>query len=479
MLILLVSLKIKISNKFYPIFYINQFPMMRKYSIFIVSLLIVLPFGCRQNPQAYRPKANDPAFLHRSVKKLTDVIVYDIFSPPVASRIYAYSSIAAYEVLVNEHPEYRSLANQLKGLQHLPKPVANQEYCFPLASVKALLSVGRALTFSEEKLENFEKEIFKEFQHTGMPDEVYERSLQYGKQVADSVLAWASKDTYKQSRGYERYTVTNSPGSWVPTPPDYMDAVEPHWNKIRTLVMDSCNQFMPARPPQFSMEKESDFYKEALETYETGRNLTDEQKEIANFWDCNPFNIQHTGHFMFGKKKISPGGHWMSIASITCRTAKADIMRSAETYALVSISLLDGFISCWDEKYRTKLIRPETVINQHIDEKWEPLLTTPPFPEYPSGHSVISSASAVALTHLYGENFTFIDSTEIDYGLPPRTFKSFVEASQEAAISRLYGGIHYRSAIVNGVDQGKKVGNYIIKSIETRKNPLALSKDLK
>lgn len=438
----------------------------------------LLPQACKQESTNYQSKAANPAFLHNSVKKLTDVIVYDIFSPPVASRIYAYSSIAAYEAMVPSNPEYRSLANQLKGLPDIPKPEAGKEYNYPLASVKAFLTVGRTFTFSEQKLEAYEKEVFKEFENTGMPDEVFERSVAYGKQVADAIVTWASKDNYKQTRGFERYTVTNLPGTWVPTPPDYMDAVEPHWYKIRTFALDSCNQFMPSRPPQFSLEKNSQFYKEMQETYETGKNLTEEQRAIASFWDCNPFVVQHTGHFMLGRKKMSPGGHWMSIASIIGKTAKADFIRSAETYALVSISLVDGFISCWDEKYRSKMIRPETVINQHLDETWEPLLDTPPFPEYPSGHSVISSSAAIALTHLYGENFTFIDSTEVEYGLPARKFNSFKEAAEEAAISRLYGGIHYRSGIEKGVEQGKKVGNYIIDKLETRKNTIAFSKEM-
>lgn len=450
--------------------------MKRHFFPLLLAFLIMLPFGCKQNNGSYKAQVNDPAFLHRSVKKLTDVIVYDIFSPPVASRIYAYSSIAAYEAMAHSNPEYRSLAGQLKGLADIPKPVAGEEYCFPLASIKAFLTVGRTFTFSEEKIEAFETEIYKEFENTDMPDEVYERSMAYGKQVADAIVAWASKDNYKETRGFERYTVTNAPGTWVPTPPDYMDAVEPHWYKIRTFALDSCNQFIPARPPQFSIDKNSNFYKEALETYETGKNLTEEQLAIASFWDCNPFVVQHTGHFMLGKKKMSPGGHWMSIASIANKTAKADFMRSAETYALVSVALIDGFISCWDEKYRSKLIRPETVINQHIDETWEPLLTTPPFPEYPSGHSVISNSAAVVLTHIYGDKFTFVDSTEVEYGLPARTFHSFYAAADEAAISRLYGGIHYRSAIVNGSEQGKKVGNYLVEKLETRKNTIALSK---
>jgi hypothetical protein len=253
-----------------------------------------------------------------------------------------------------------------------------------------------------------------------------------------------------------------------------MDAIEPHWNSIRPFVLDSCSQYKAAQLPLFSLEKDSKFYKELAEVYQVTTNLTEEQREIANFWDCNPFNIEHTGHFMFGKKKISPGGHWMSIASVACRKAKADFMQSAETYAMVSLALADGFISCWDEKYRSKLIRPESVINQHLDDKWEPMLTTPPFPEYPSGHSVISSAAAIALTDLYGDNFTFVDSTEMDYGLPPREFQSFIQASEEAAVSRLYGGIHYRSAIDDGVVMGRKVGNHLVQRIETRKKTLAL-----
>src|SRR5688500_6116951 len=116
---------------------------------------------------------------------------------------------------------------------------------------------------------------------------------------------------------------------------------------------------------------------------------------------------------------------------------------------------MDGFISCWDEKYRSRLVRPETYINEYIDEDWVPLLQTPPFPEYTSGHSVISSASAVTLTKLFGENFSFLDSTEVEFGLKARSFNSFKEASEEAALSRLYGGIHYRPAVEHGITEGR------------------------
>ena len=165
-------------------------------------------------------------------------------------------------------------------------------------------------------------------------------------------------------------------------------------------------------------------------------------------------------------KKITPGGHWIGITKIACESSKLSLAKSIQAYALCSIALFDGFISCWDEKYRSKLIRPETVINEHMDENWLPLLQTPPFPEHTSGHSVISSAAAVVLTSYFGENFAFDDDTELQYGLPIRSFSSFKAASDEAAISRLYGGIHYRPAIDYGVDQGTKVGEFIIANID-------------
>jgi PAP2 superfamily len=309
----------------------------------------------------------------------------------------------------------------------------------------------------------------EEFKETGLPEEVFQRSVDYGTKIADHVIAWSSKDNYKQTRSFPKYTIQTDAASWKPTPPAYMDGVEPHWNKIRPFAIDSAAQFKPIQPPTFSTIATSTFYKDAFEVYDTGVKLTDEQRQIASFWDCNPFVMNVKGHVMFATKKISPGGHWMNIIRIVCNQSKTDFAHSAEAYVRVALSLVDGFISCWDEKYRSKVIRPETYINQYINESWTPLLQTPPFPEYTSGHSVISSSAATVLTGLFGDNFAYKDSTEVEFGLTARSFKSFYHASDEAAISRLYGGIHYRPAIENGVKQGKELGSYIQKKIKTRK----------
>lgn len=433
-------------------------------------LLLFFAVACSTNTGDYKPVVQNPEFLHRSVKAITDRIVHDIFSPPVASRIYAYSCIAGYEAIIAGNPKYVSLSGQLTGLEPTPKPDPNLEYCFELASIQATLQVGRQLIFSESDLDVFYNQVMSEFKNSGIPDDVFERSVEYGKLVAQHVLAWSSQDNYKQTRSFPKYTIlVDDPSTWKPTPPAYMDAIEPHWSKIRPFGIDSAAQFKPRPPTTFSSQKTSQFYKEALEVYNTGVGLTEEQRAIASFWDCNPFVMNVRGHVMFATKKISPGGHWMNITRVTCTQTKADFAASAEAYVRVAVSLVDGFISCWDEKYRSKVIRPETYINQYIDENWVPLLQTPPFPEYTSGHSVISSAAAVTLTNLFGENFAFTDSTELEFGLTARSFKSFIEASEEAAVSRLYGGIHYRPAIDQGIVEGRALGSFLVSTIKTRK----------
>lgn len=434
-----------------------------------VLLIVVLVCACNSNTGEYQAKTQNPEFVHRSLKKITDVIVHDIFSPPVASRIYTYVSIAGYEAIIHQDSSFASLAGQVAGLTPVPRPEKGVEYCFPLASTQAILVVGKALVFSEDKMTDFYDAMMKEFRDTGIPDDVFERSVKYGNQVADHILAWSAKDTYKQSRSFPKYSISQEAATWKPTPPAYMDGVEPHWNRIRPFAIDSANQFKPLPPTPFSIKENSQFYKEAKEIRDMGVNLTEEQRNIASFWDCNPFVMNVRGHVMFASKKISPGGHWINIAADACRKSGKDITHTMETYARVSISLADAFISCWDEKYRSVVIRPETYINQYIDEGWAPLLQTPPFPEYTSGHSVISSAAAVAMTDLFGENFAFTDSTEVEYGMTARSFTSFRQASDEAALSRMYGGIHYRPACEQGKTQGIAVGNFILNKIRTRK----------
>ncbi len=424
--------------------------------------------GCANMSPEYRTHAPDPELLHAAVHDITGVIVYDIFSPPQASRVYAYASIAAYEAIRPGYPAQRTLAGQLNGLTPLPGPEPGAEYYLPLSSIHAFMIVSRALTFSRERVDSMRTALEGQIRRTGIPTAVFERSTAYGDTVAQHILAWAAQDHYLETRGYPKYTVTSERGRWRPTPPAYMDAVEPHWGELRPFVMDSSGQLRPPPAPRFDMTPGSPFFRDAKEVFETGKRVTDAQRQIVFAWDDNPYVMHVQGHTMFATKKVTPGGHWMGITASAARQAGVDFMRSAEAYARTAIALADGFISCWEEKYRSNLIRPETVINTYLDERWQPLLQTPPFPEYTSGHSVISAAAATVLTDEFGDGFAFVDSVETEFGLPARSFASFKEAAAEAAISRLYGGIHFRRAIEQGAVEGRRVGELVLRRVRTR-----------
>lgn len=441
--------------------------MNRTISTFFLVILLV---SCTKEK---KPVTITPEDFHSSVDKVTEIMVHDIFSPPVASRIYAYPNIGAYEILAQNLPGYNSLAGQLRNLKPVPEP-NSEGVNFELAALIAHIDLSRKLIFSEDIITAYRDSLYTVWEDTNK--EEFLASKEYALSVSEHITIWMDKDNYKQTRTMPKFTVdTDEPSRWQPTPPAYMDGIEPHWNKIRPFVIDSAGQFKPTPPPPFSMQEGSDFYEEVKEVYDISNEITakgDESEEvaIAQFWDCNPYVSVTRGHLMFATKKITPGAHWIGIAKIAARKSNADFMETVHTYTKTSIAIADAFISCWDEKYRSNLIRPETLINDHIDENWEPVLQTPPFPEYTSGHSVVSGAAAVALTSIYGDDFAFDDDTEVQYGLPVRSFTSFKQAADEAAISRMYGGIHYRAAVEVGVKQGRNLGSFIVDKLTMKNN---------
>ncbi|EAR00457.1 Phosphoesterase, PA-phosphatase related protein [Maribacter sp. HTCC2170] len=427
-----------------------------------------LIFSCNKKEEHIELTQED---LHTVVDKVVEIMIHDIFSPPVASRIFAYPNIAAYEIMAQEHPEYKSLAGQVNELTAIPAnsdPTVNPE----LAALIAHMNISKQLIFSEDKFDVLQDSLFNKW--NALNEKEFEASKIYGDQVANHIKNWMEKDNYNQTRTMPKYSVdTDDPTRWQPTPPAYMDGIEPHWNKIRPFFLDSAAQFKPVSPPPFSMEPGSKFFQELKEVYDISKKITvngDDSEEIAiaKFWDCNPYVSVTRGHLMFATKKITPGAHWIGITKIASRKTNSDFGEAVFAYAKTSIAIADAFISCWDEKYRSNLIRPETLINQHIDENWQPILQTPPFPEYTSGHSVVSGAAGVALTSIFGENFAFEDDTELPYGLPIRKFSSFNKAADEAAISRMYGGIHYRAAVDIGVGQGRSIGDLLNKKIKMK-----------
>lgn len=446
--------------------------MMHKIIPFL--LLSILLTSCNQKKETIKVGPED---LHTVVDKVTQIMIHDIFSPPVASRIFAYPNVAAYEVVAQVNPKYNSLANQLNDLTPVPVIDTASGVNPNLAAIIAHMDISKDLIFSKNKFEVLEDSLYSKWAATNKAE--FEISKNYGLKVAEHIKKWLNKDNYNETRSMPKFTVnTDDTSRWQPTPPAYMDGIEPHWNKIRPFFLDSAAQYKPLPPPPFSMEKNSDFYKELQEVYDISNEITangddSEEVEIAKFWDCNPYVSVSRGHLMFATKKITPGAHWIGITKIASRKTNSNFDDTLFAYTKTSVAIADAFISCWDEKYRSNLIRPETLINAHIDDSWEPILQTPPFPEYTSGHSVVSGAAGVVLTDIFGDNFNFDDDTEVPYGLPIRSFESFNKAADEAAISRMYGGIHYRAAVEVGVGQGRKIGSLLLNKIQMRKDNLA------
>ena len=395
----------------------------------------------------------------------------------IGSRNYVYANIAAYEVVAaGDRENFQSLAGQIKHLNATPVPAQSTKVDYPFASLLAFCAVGNAVTFPEGSMNEYVEELKHKANDAGMPNDVFEASVNYAEEVAKHILLWSKDDNYAKLRSASKFTVKDEDGRWVPTPPMYSHAIEPHWCEIRPMVLDSASQIQPVAPPIYDMkDKQSTFYRNALEVKNIGDSLTAEQKHIADFWDDNPFKLNVVGHVMYATKKFSPGGHWMNIVGIANENNKSDFNTTVSTYTLASVALFDGFIACWEAKFKTNYVRPETVINKHWNQDWRPYLQTPPFPEYTSGHAVISAATAEVLTSAFGDNVAFRDTSSIAFGIPERSFKSFRQAAMEAGQSRVYGGIHYTNSCLVGTKQGADIGQLVVQRLKVKKQGALIS----
>ena len=413
-----------------------------------------------------KPKRQEPEFtaddIGHIISQMTDVMVHDITNPPLAARFFSYACLAGYEVVAEHDKKMVSMYGKLNGYPDIRKTDSIKSYNYQLAALLAMLETARKMQPSGKLLDMYESRFLDSCKRIGFEEDVIDSSKAYAQFISKQILAYAKADGYNKISNLPRYTPLEKEGYWFPTPPGFMAAVEPYFNTVRSFTLKESSQFAPVPPTSFDSKKGSRFYLLADAVYKEGIQPNTEHQAIASFWDCNPFAIQDQGHLQYGFKKISPGAHWLGITGIVCKKANKSFNESMQIYSMVSIGLMDAFICCWDEKFRSNRIRPETAIRKYIDPSWEPLLQTPPFPEYLSGHSTISSSSATILTHYFGDNFNYTDSVEVPYGLPSREFNSFYKAAEEAGVSRFYGGIHFMDAIDNGRIQGLKVGEWVL-----------------
>lgn len=433
--------------------------MKRRYFLYIYLLSVLFLSSCTP-PQ--NNNGVDARYLHQWNEALQAGVMNDFFSPPVAGRMNAYPNLMAY--LVIHQGEKNSLATKIKDLPIIPSVDAENK---DLIALYAFYYVGKKMIYSYQILDDYLLQFDSTLIQDGYTASQLEQAKTEAGKVSSIMLDWVQKDNYKQSRSDTKYSLKNTPGSWKPTAPDYLDALEPNWETIRPFYLDSASQFtMKYAPYPYSMDdKNSNFYRELMEVMDQVDKTDSPELNIAKFWDCNPIEPRHVSHVTYADKKLTPGGHWLSIGRTVSRAKQDNIAKASTMYALLSTSIHDGFIACWDGKYYYNYIRPSTAIQDHINSNWRTLILTPNFPEYPSGHSVISGVASTILASLYGGNTVYQDKSEEPFGMRARSFPSFDSACNEAAMSRFYAGIHFKKAIVDGKALGKDVAQLILNKV--------------
>ena len=403
-------------------------------------------------------EAFGPEMANAWINTLYDRVQADAVNAPAASRLYGYAGVTLYEGLVNGMPANRSLVGQLNDFPDLPIPVSGQVFDWPTVAAAALRVVLSGLMSEESGA------AFRELADAQVTDRqtalgsasIVDASVGLGDSIGADILAWAQADGYDDTReltaDYE--ILTGDPSFWVVTT-EGRAPVEPLWGSIRPFALGYADECAEPMNAPYSEEEGSTFYQQAMEVLQTEQSLTPEQIAIAQWWIDTP---GQTG---------APSGHWMKIGEQIIDQLDLNLAQAAEVYGMLGMTLADSFISTWSLKYQINLLRPVTYIQRFIDERWQPYIESPSFPEYPSGHSVTSAAAADMLTSLVGA-VAFTDRTNEFRGLVPRSFTSIEAAASEAAISRLYGGIHFRQAIENGMRQGRCISEHILNVVTMR-----------
>ena len=442
---------------------------MKAFSRFgLLALFFVLIFGMTsvqaQDRDLYdsaRVDDLDPAYALEWMDLLYDRVWYESVSAPGAARLYGYGTVAMYTALLPGMPSNYSMRTQLTNFPDIPYPNEQNEFDW-LSVVNGTMSTVMVEMFAKGSDDTIQRisdlrARHKQLRLDATDFEIVEHSLRYGDDVAEYIIDWMNSDGYIETRGRAYEIPTGDLSFWVPTE-EGMQAVEPYWGTLRPFMLsyaDLCAVYMDV---PFSTDPNSTFYAQSMETKRVGENLNREQREIAEFWIDTP------------GQSGAPAGHWMKIAKDIAISQNLPLSTIAEMYVGVGIAVADSFISAWSIKYQYNLLRPITYINQYIDARWRTYLESPGFPEYPSGHSVVSGAAGRVLTRMFGA-LHFTNTNITPSGTVTRSFTSFEHAAQEAAMSRLYGGIHFRSAIENGVRHGECIGDYIMNNIFFRSVP--------
>jgi len=479
----------------------------------VAELIVFVAFMAGGSACARATAPADPQLASQWLRTSLAFVRSERLGPPVAARISAYGAVALYEgYAADRRSSLRTLAGQLNALTALP-PVPDGD---PLDGAIVAAEAERVvldslfrdgLPSTRRTIDSLAAAQVIARETAGVRGADRARSLEHGRALGKAILAWAAADSFFATRG-RAWVPPDARGAWrntaniaqfVPqtlsgqsdlvqlanpnvhedverattkgtftnrpkaegstTLPSFnpTKATEPYWGQLRTFVLADGDECAPPPPPAYSEVRRSSFHDMAKQFHDTVRALTAEQKQIALFWADNPVA---TG---------TPGFHWISVVNQMVSRRALSAEDAVELYALTSLAIADAFIGCWREKYRSNVVRPVDYVQRIFDPAFQSVIPTPPFPEYPSGHSVQSGAAVEILNELIGDPISYVDSSQTDIGQPPRRFASFSAARREVAMSRVYAGVHYFPAVVDGLTQGECIGRKVVHALHTRR----------
>ncbi len=420
----------------------------------ILFSLFILAYGCRKND--HPPKAtNESAGVVYDWYKLILRLQLNT-SPPVSGILnnnnFGYIGVGLYEAVRPGIKGSESLSSKLYQMPSMPSADAKEDYLWRASANAALAGLTRVFSVgltdeSKASIDSLENAYNQRLQAEN--NEAFTRSQAFGRSVATAIYEWSNSDSFKLSNA--GYVPPVFPGAWEPTPPTFANAAGPYVKNARPFLESNLS---PATPPlriPYAEDKTSEFYKAAKEVYDISNTLTPEQKETANLWA----DVGGVG------KGYPVPGHAVSIVTQVLEKKSANLGEAAQIYAKTSIVYRDAVIVLWKQKYHYNLLRPVTYIKRFIDTGWLPFVPTPPYPEYPSAIAFIYGGVMQVLTREFGDNIPVTDNTYAWNGSTPRQYASFSKLAEEAAISRLYAGIHYKFSIEDGLEMGKKLGDQV------------------
>ena len=424
----------------------------------LLLTLTLLITACRKPD--YKKILHDPTLYSRTVNELNKVITEN--NDPLATpRIYAYASIAGYEVIAAGFPDkYKSLVGQLDGFKNVAKPNAGEQIDYDYASLFAFCNAGEAITSQDGSLKYYTDSLRRIALQHGMPAEMIRSSESYAKAIAISIFAWSKGDGYLtaiNTRKVNKEVTQNQDKTSLP----YSETQKINCGQIRKMVLSDTKQHLPP-PPLFDVKnKESIYYKEVVALKNAGDHLTKDQAQIADFWNDDSQKLKI--------KNFSSAAHWLSIAGIGAKKTKADFETTVYVYAKTSVALFGGLVEAKANKDSYQSISPETVIDNYIDQAWHPHLRTSQPAEYPCEPCIISATATEVLTSVLGENIAFMDTTEARYNVKSRFYKSFSDAANEASLSRFYGGVSFRNSCIVSNQFGREIGESVVKKLTMKK----------